>query len=212
MRQLFTWCVAAIVVLFLVNGASSQPASSQHSDVQNAFELLQNEAVQKELDLVEDQIEEIDGLKAPRVVLITSLRDRLEQAASRDERQLLVADFKQSMAEMEKKASAVLMPIQRARLQQLALQRLMPIDDMRAGLHHERVLAELEIDQAQNKSIAEKTSEVHARVKKRVEELTNEIEKVKEDGRREVLTNLTAAQRQKYEKMFGRPFIFAPQR
>lgn len=201
------WGLAAAVALSLVGTAAAQPASGGDPVLKEVFNLLQSSAVQTELEMAPEQLDELVRIRMARHALMLNTKSKVEQVEEA-QRPAVMADFQAALISVNEKCLAVLLPRQQLRVRQLAMQKLYKIGDARAGLHHERVIAELEIDDAQNKAIAEKTTEVHARVQKQVEELTKEIEQVKETGRRELFAILTPAQREKYEKLFGRPFDF----
>ena len=181
-----------------MGGAMPMPFPMGSGD---SFAMLNNPSVQKDLELVEDQIQQIKDINADFSARIQdqigSLQDEsggfdLAQAKGLGE---LVKKLKlQQKAEIEN----LLLPHQQDRLRQVALQ--MQIQSMGTARALSNKLAkELGI-----------TAEQKDRLKKRQEELQQkmeqEIAKMRKDAKKDLLQELTPEQREKLKKLTGAEF------
>jgi hypothetical protein len=160
--------------------------------------LLRNESVQKELELLDDQIEELQGLAESQR---ESFRDAFQglQDLSREER---MAKFREVMEknreEQEKQIGKVLLPHQMKRLKQIQFQQR-----TRGGIGrvagNEGLSNELGITEAQREKLQQKAQEVE-------EEIRAKLNELREQAQAELLSVLTPAQQAKWKELAGEPF------
>jgi Spy/CpxP family protein refolding chaperone len=164
--------------------------------------LLQNEAVQKELELVDDQIEKLNALREKSGEgmreLFSGLRD-----LSEEERREKFAELRETMEQRQKDAEAelnnILLPQQRDRLKQLTFQMQNRFGG--GGAIGGRIAEELGITEEQREKLRTRERELMAEVDKKTRELRAE-------ARAELLKELTPEQQAKYKELVGEQFDF----
>lgn len=167
----------------------------------DSFAMLSNPSVQKDLELVEDQIQQIRDVNADFSARIQDqiggLRGEnggFDLARAKELGELVKKLKEQQKAEIDN----LLLPHQQDRLQQVALQ--MQMQSMGAA-------------RALSSKLAEElgiTDEQKDRLKKRQKELQEEMEKkiakMREDVKQELLQELTSQQREKLKELTGAEF------
>ena len=166
------------------------------------MDMLRNEAVQKELDLVPDQMEKLTaiGEKAQGMFreMFSGFRD-----LSAEERQAKMEEIREKMEEarenLETEIKDVLLPQQIDRLQQISLQRRMRYMGTSGVLGSDTLAEKLGITEEQKKKLQEKQQKVQ-------EELNKKIQKLREEAREELMQVLTPEQQKTLKEMIGEPF------
>ena len=158
--------------------------------------LLLREDVNKEIELLDDQKEELQELQS-------GMRDRMREVfanfreMSDDERREAMTDFGKSIQE---DIDEVLLPHQSKRIKQIALQQQMAGGTTR-GLRGE-VAEELGLSEDDLEEIEEKSREAASELQKKISELRAEAQK-------ELLSEvLTPSQQKKLKEMMGEKFEF----
>ena len=172
--------------------------------------LLRMESVQNEIELVDDQLEEIEGLQeemwqemqeSMRGLRDLPMEERREQFAE------LRGQMEEKQADYEKQIEDVLLPMQVKRLKELHLQSR----SRRSGngavgiLQNDEMLEELGIDEEQKKKLEEKIEEVRKEVEKKIKEIRKEAED-------DILSVLTSEQRKMFREKIGETFDFGSDR
>lgn len=194
--------LSVAVVGFLAASAFAQPGPPGGGGFGFGGDwLLRNEAVAKELELVDGQLEKIEAAQA-------KMRDQLRELYSglRDvpeaERRERFEGLREKSADLQKKLQeeldGILLPQQRDRLNQIRVQM-----EMRsrggASLTGGRLAEQLGLSEAQ-------TEKLRAREEELREEMTEKIRKLQEESREKLLQELTPEQRKKLNEMIGTPF------
>ncbi len=162
----------------------------------SASALLQQEAVQKELELNDDQIQELKTLASgQRDTFMKVFRENRNM--SREERTEL---FRKIRNDLQEKVDGILLPHQSRRLKQLALQVRMR-GGVTSALFSEEVTKELNITDAQRDKLEATRTELE-------KELRDKIVKLRKEAQDKLLETLTPPQREAFKKMVGEPFDF----
>jgi len=205
------------MVILLVAGLSSSWAQAQDNPPQRgrfqggfgqggfggggeATGLLMMEQVQKELELVDDQLEKIRTIQREAGEQMRGMFEGMRDLSDEERRERFTA-MQEKMQEANKATAAkvdeVLMPHQRDRLKQIGLQM-----QMRRGggaANADAVARALGLTDAQRDELREKEQKVAA-------DLRAKIEAAQKEARGQLLEVLTAEQRAKLEEMLGEPF------
>ncbi len=202
-RNITFAAIAALACLFLANDAMAQRGGWGGG---GRLELLNNRDVQKELDLVDDQLEDIeDMMSAQRDVMrnaFSGMREKF-QGVSREERDELMASIRstiqEKMKEVDEKVSGVLVPHQLARLDQLVFQNSMRRGGATAAFENAAVRDKLKLTDEEIVKLKEKEEEV----KKDLEE---KIKKLRAEAQDEILSVLSAEKQASVKEMIGESF------
>ena len=164
------------------------------------FSLANNASVQREIELVDEQMQQIReinsefGKKIQEEISSMQLGN-MDRERGRD----LSALIQRLNDEKRQRMESVLLPHQFDRLRQIALQTQMKRSGEAATLGSSKVAEELGI-----------TPEQQEKIKARAEELKQDMEekiaRLKEEMREELLDELTSEQRRKLEEMMGSTF------
>lgn len=170
--------------------------------------LLQEEYIQKELELVADQIEKIKTIstesQAETRKLFEGLRD-LGDEERRAKFQELQGKMTEARDATAKKVNEVLLPHQKTRLDQLVVQSSMRFGGLNGALSREDIAKTLNITEEQKTKLKEVSEKVN-------KELDEKISKLREESRKQVILEvLNSEQRAQFEKMIGEPFKFPAQ-
>lgn len=170
--------------------------------------LLTNENVQKELDLVDDQVEE---LKALQEEVQNEMRDMFSGMRDMDpsERESAMEDLRSKMeskmTDFQKRVDEVLLPHQQKRLKQLTVQSQSRGRGIGSGLLSDTVKKELDITSEQEEKMREAAEKAQ-------EEYQAELRKLQSKFEDRVLNQLTDDQRKKYKELVGDAFDFGQMR
>ncbi|MEW4561714.1 hypothetical protein AB1K70_04265 [Bremerella sp. JC770] len=203
-------CTAAVV--FATSSAMAQGPGGRGPGGRGAggpggggdlFGLLNNESVQKELEIVPSQLDDIRELGQE---MRESMRDMFQgmRNASEDERREMFDKLRSAREDMEADLSKVLMPAQLERLKQIQVQQQ---SSGRGGVSfaNPRIAEALGLTEAQLADLREKAEELQTEMRAKVEELRKQADD-------ELLQMLTPEQQKKWKEMVGDPFELEQQR
>jgi hypothetical protein len=170
-------------------------------------ELLRQDAVRKELELLDDQVANLEKLREDIREMMRDAINRLREGRDPDQpgpppdmRQV----FESVQARAQARLNEILLPHQMKRLQQLALQAR-----LRGGgfaMLSPDVGQQLGITDEQREQLREKAQRIEADLRKKIAELRRQAQD-------ELIALLTPEQQAKYRELVGPPFEFpAPQR
>lgn len=169
---------------------------------QSSIMLLMREDVQGELDLVEDQVEDIKAMQDEmRNKMRDMFNDMREQGGGFD-RDSMMEKMGEVNKEFESQVKEILLPHQFERLGQIKIQ-----SDARrsggatGGALPSSLVEKLNITEEQQEAMKKKAEEV----KKSMDE---KIAKIRAQAEEEVLSVLSAKQREEYKAMIGDQFKF----
>jgi Spy/CpxP family protein refolding chaperone len=169
--------------------------------------LLRDENVRKELDLVEDQEKKIEALGEKMRDGMRSIFEGGRDLKPED-REKFFAEAREKMtaktAELRKEFDEVLLPQQRDRLKQIALQARMRYQSASEALSSTDASEALKLTDEQKEKMTAKQKELD-------EEYRKEAEKLRNKYRDKLLEVLTPEQQAKWKEMVGNPIEFAPQ-
>jgi hypothetical protein len=173
----------------------------------NILGTLANPRMAAELELLDEQKENLkelaDDFGRLRKEIGQDMKD-IWEAASDEERKEIGKEYwrrvEEGRLEIVEEMKANLLPHQIDRLEQLSAQRMLNEGKGResAGLLSDQMVNYLEISDTQRQRIQEKSN----RLKKEVSE---KIQKILEDAKQELLSELDSKQKAKYEKLIGDP-------
>ena len=203
-RQIHLWGLVLMV---------TAPVFAQEKQDFNQFAInaLFNKQVQKDLDLVDDQIDEIseylksltqyrDGLAAELQEMKASGQDQQALNKRRDE---MRKELEQEKQKIQSEVMGILMPHQRKRLKQVSAQFMtrqsMKESKVPTGLLTPEMIDYLEIDTQQSKRIEKRSQEL-------AKELAKKVEKLKTEAIEDLMKELSPKQRKKYRELMGDRF------
>ncbi len=164
--------------------------------------ILQDPAIRAELEIVEDQEKELekirDEVRDKFREMFSGMRD-LPAEERREAFEKMRGKMQEALKEIETKVDDILIPSQRERLGQLALQNRMRRSGTDGALADATLAKELGITEEQKKRMAAVAKKVQA-------ELQEKINKLRLEARDEVLQVLTPQQREKLTRMIGEQY------
>ena len=195
---------AAAIVAFVGSSAQAQRRGPRggFGGPGGKLMLLQNEEVQKELEIMPDQLKELEKL---RDEMRNQMRDVFSGMRDLPEDQRRAAfekardKMRAAAQEMETKVNKVLLPNQAERLNQIDVQTQMGRRGTDAALASDAMVKALGITDAQKKQIQEVAAEAQ-------KEMQATMEKAREEARKKVMAVLTPDQQEKLKKMIGEQF------
>ncbi len=191
------------VMLATSNSAYAQGRGGFNTD--DGIRLLSSERVQKELELVDDQIEQLEDLQ-------TSQRDEMREMfmemreIPREERREAMEGLRTQMKELSDKhvnnVKEILLPHQVARWEQLKFQS----KARRSGgtdrlLSSDSMAEQLNITEEQKEEMKEKAKEIR-------ESMQEKIDAIRAEALEELLSVLTPEQQEQYRELAGESFTF----
>ena len=207
--------VAAGVLLLSGTSLQAQPPGGGRGGFGGAFGggfggagggslgLLQREDVQKELELLDDQVADLQKIRDD---MAASMRDLFtgNQDLPREERmQKMRETMEKAQQDVQAKVDKVLLPHQKKRLEQLANQMRMRGGATRS-LTSDTIAEELGLTDAQKTKIQAKADQLEA-------ELRQKLAQLRAQAQEELLKELTPQQQAKFKDMVGDPFEFQTQ-
>ncbi|MEM9412258.1 MAG: hypothetical protein AAGA30_14175 [Planctomycetota bacterium] len=176
----------------------------------NWMGLLRMESIQNEIELVDDQMEEIEGLQEEMwQEMQESMRGMRDLAP--EERREQFAELREQMEvrqkDYQKQIEDVLLPMQVKRLKELHIQS----QARRSGngavgvLQNENMLEELGIDDDQREKLEKKIEEVRKEIEEKIKDIRKEAEE-------DILSVLTSEQRKMFRAKVGETFDFGGDR
>jgi hypothetical protein len=161
------------------------------------WSMLSNPSVQKDLELVGDQLKQVQDLQAD---FARQMRDQMgdikKGGLSPDRLKGLPELMKKLREQQREQMQGVLLPHQVERLKQVAFQTHMKQAGAEGALSSEQVKEELGITDEQIERLKKRSKEIKAK-------LAEDMEKLKEKAQQELLMELTADQRAKIKEMTG---------
>ena len=181
MKRSSRLCLAvAILALFAMISASSLQAQGRRGG--GFGSLLDREEVQKELDLVDDQIEDLKKIREESRNAFRDLFSGLRDLPA-DERRSAFEGLREKMQEQgeiaQKKIDKVLLPHQRDRLKQITFQQSVQRRGTASVFESNTVAEALGITDAQKEKLKEKSEEVAKELREKIEKARQEA--IKED-------------------------------
>ncbi|MEM7782489.1 MAG: hypothetical protein AAF623_03985 [Planctomycetota bacterium] len=161
------------------------------------FSLLNNPSVQKDLELVGDQLKQVQDMQAAFAEQMREqIGDITKDGIQPDRLKGIGEMVKKIQEEQREKMEALLLPHQRDRLRQVALQTYMQSAGAANALGSDAVAEELNITDEQKERLKKRQKEIK-------EKLAEDIEKLKKKAKDELLMELNADQRAKLKEMVG---------
>ena len=167
------------------------------------FGLLNNESVQKELEVVPSQLDEIQKIgQDMREQMMETFRGL--RGASEEDRQAAFDKIRSMRDDMEKDLSKILMPAQLQRLKQIQVQQQ---SRGRGGLAitNGNIAEQLGLTETQIADLQAKSEELQTEMRSKLDELRKEADA-------ELLKLLTPEQQKKWKELIGEPFDMQFQR
>ncbi len=184
------------------NGGRRQRGGRDRGADDNPRRLLRSEAVQRELEMTEDQIKSIEGREdnrgGNRDARNAELEGLSDEAREEKLREMRAARERERMAELEK----ILLPQQFQRLKQIVAQAA--AQGGARSMINGTLTSKLNITDEQKERIEKKAEELQ-------KELDEKIAKLREQMRNELLAELTPKQRDQYKQIMGDTFAFERQ-
>ena len=190
----FTFSTEGSAMPFMLGGGNPMEASEM---------LLNDPGLQKELELVDSQREQIQQMKQEFGKEIKSKIDEIIKAPDSDK-----GKIGEAMHEIEKRKkdrlAEILLPHQIDRLKQVSFQASVNQGGMRQALLSKAVMEQLGIDEKQKDELAKKAEEL-------TKEFEGKVAKLKADLRDELVNELKPEQREKMKQLMGSNFEFENQ-
>lgn len=198
-QQLLVCGVAALVVAVCGSVVEAQPgAGAREGRPAGGFgagvggtqtRLLAREDVRQELELLDEQVKELEGLREG--LDMRSMFEGLQDVPRDQRREKMQEAMQQARGKVEDKLDAILLPHQKNRLKELAAQY-----SMRGvgGILRGPVAEELGISEQQEEQLREKAQELRQELEKKLQA--------------ELIKELTPAQQGKLKQLMGEPFTF----
>jgi len=168
----------------------------------NSLWLLQNDQVRKELEIVDDQVEQLTELQQKMREEMRELFSGMRELDA-EQRQEAFAAAREKMGELQKemqaKADKILLPHQTERLKQIGLQMQLQSRGTSRSLMEGDLAETLNITEEQKNQLEEAA-------KQATEEMNEKIAAAREEARQKVLQALTPEQRAQLEKLIGDEF------
>ena len=201
-------CAITLSFAILANSASAQPGRGPGGrgpgggPGAGGLDLLRSEVVQKELELVDDQIDKLRDLGEEMRNAMREVFQGIDfRNMTEEDRNALREKMREATGDIREKLEEILLPHQRERFQQLQLQAQMRGGTARA-LGSEAVREALGISEDQVNELREKAEQANR-------ELNEKIQKLREEARTELLESvLSKEQLAKFEELLGEPFQF----
>lgn len=173
------------------------------------LQLLGQSGVQKELELVEDQVETLKELQEEQREAMREtfmgMRERFQNADEEERRNAwteIQEEMKSSNEKFEKMANEVLLPHQVDRLKQLLVQsQSRRSGGPSSGTLPSSLIEELGITEEQIEAMKEKAESVR-------EKMNEKIMKIRKQAEEEILSVLDADQRARYKELVGEAYDF----
>ena len=163
------------------------------------FGLAQNNGVQKEIELVDEQLAQMKEINEEFTKRTQELFAGIHgENGNIDLSNIgnLASTIKSIKKEKEDKMKEVLLPHQFARLKQISLQTQMKRNGQSTLLANQDIVEALDLSEEQQEKIKERAEELK-------KELEEDIKELKEKSRQKLLKELTSDQRKKLEEMMG---------
>jgi Spy/CpxP family protein refolding chaperone len=189
-QRWFVYAATVVALSVSVQVASAQPGRGGPGGFGGGGEmfLLNDENVQKDLEIVDSQKEKLEALQ-------TKIREEMRamfQGGERPDRDAM----REKMEGFQKEMNDILLPHQKDRLKQISVQ-----SRLRFGNTSDAVGDALELTDEQKEDLRKKEREIST-------EMNKELAKIREKYRDKLLETLTPEQRAKWKQMVGSPIEF----
>ena len=204
-KNLFAFCLA--LLFFIGSTTFSSAQEKKNPFASNIIGTLANPKMQRELELLDEQRDSIkelmDEFGQIRREIGEDMKERWEAASDADRKELgkeYWGRVEEGRLEIVEQMKANLLPHQIDRLEQLSAQRMMGEGKGResAGLLTDQMIDYLDISAEQKRRIEAKSAELKKEVSKKIQQIL-------EDAKKELLAELNADQKGKYEKLVVEP-------
>ncbi|MFK7768673.1 MAG: hypothetical protein AB8B55_15745 [Mariniblastus sp.] len=166
----------------------------------NPFDMLNNPSVQKDLELVGDQLDKVKAMQSEfQKQIKDQIGDLSKGGLSPDRFKDLPAMMAKLRSEQQEQMKALLLPHQIDRLKQVALQTHMKQAGTANALTNDTVAEALKLTDKQKEKLKSRAKEI----KKKLEEDTK---KLKEAAKQELLDELTLDQQKTLKEMMGEKY------
>ena len=201
----FTMVVADSLMAQRRGGFGGPEMRALFSEMGN-LQLLEQASVAKDMDLSDEQK---DNLKQLREDVRSEMRDMWRSMREKSEEERM-EDLKSFMSDLKGEVDKILLPHQRKRYKQIALQRSMRGGWGRTGgvtalLQNKALMKELGMSEEELKDLMEK-------VKKKTEEVNEEVNRkianIRKEGQKEVMSVLPKKLQKALEEQLGESFDF----
>lgn len=177
----------------------------------NKMEYLANEEIQKELDLLDDQVKDLGDIRDEARNMFrdqfSGMREKFANT-SPEEREEMMREMRSKMEEKMKgitqKMEDILVPHQLERLDQIVMQQTMRRGGTTAMVDNDTFRDKVGLTDAEAAKLKEKEAEVQ-------KELEEQIKKLREEARDKVLSVLPAAKQAKVKEILGASFEMTQQ-
>jgi hypothetical protein len=173
-----------------------------------SMQLLQGQQLEKELDIVPEQREAIAQLRKEMAEKTRGLWTSTEGADPQERTKRYQEAAKALAAETEKRLQEIILPHQKRRLDQIALQSKLRLGYGSArALTADDVAGELGISDEQKELLRQTEQELAKEIREKTQEFQK---KLQAETREKLLSVLSRSQRRKLERMLGEPFERPP--
>jgi len=184
---------------FFIGDAAGMPAP-------DVFSLAQNRGVQKEIELVDDQLQQLKKINEE-----FSKRIQEQMQAIQDNKgnfdignaKRLAELIRELGEEKNAKMEEVFLPHQLERLKQISIQTQMKRSGEQALFSNREVIEALDLSEKQQEELTKKAKELK-------QEMEEKIKEWKEKAREELFDELTREQKEKLKTMLGNDFDLKP--
>lgn len=161
------------------------------------WNMLSNPSVQKDLELVGDQLKKVQDLQSDFAAQMKAqIGDLNKGGLSTDRLKDLPILMKQLREQQREQMEGMLLPHQIERLKQVALQTHMKQSGTAGALASKKVAEALGMTEEQIERLKEKSKEIN-------EQLAQDMEELKEKAKDELLNELTSDQKSKLKELTG---------
>jgi Spy/CpxP family protein refolding chaperone len=203
LSRVMVWCGVAVMVGIMGPVAVAQPPGGggggggpgfggRFGGGMGSMMILRNEQIQKELEIVDDQLQELEAIGEEMRDSFQGFRDMSEDERA-DRMREITADF-------EKRVNEVLLPHQQKRLKQITAQfQARGREGVTGALTEGNLADELKITEEQREKLRKVGEEARA-------EMDEKMRKLREEMEQKILAVLTDEQRSQYKELMGEPF------
>ena len=206
-----SWLVGMMMLAMFAGAALAQPGGGRGGPGggfggfgTSPIDLLGREDVQKELELLPDQDEQIQEIRNSARDWMRNAFGEMRDVPREERREKFTKLLQESRDETQKKLDKVLLPHQAKRLKQLAVQ-MQTRGGVSRALLGGSLAEELDITDSQKEKLQKKAEELEA-------EMRDKLAKLRDEARKELLGVLSPAQQKKFEEMVGDSFEFQQSR
>jgi Spy/CpxP family protein refolding chaperone len=213
-----TGCLVAVSILFVGVAHAAQPQSRTgqwaragyqyyYNPMEQSIQWLQNEGIQKEIELVPEQKEKIDKIRKDYYDKTRQLYKDLQGVDPSERYKKLYEKRKQLSQEVEQEIRKVLLKNQVDRMRQIMLQMALRQYGSTRALNSEEIAKTLNITDEQKVKLQEVEREARQEMQKKYQEF---YKKLREEMLEKILGVLDDKQRAQLKEMTGEKFEWRP--